>query len=789
MLIALALLVSINVFGQKSQDFYKTLSKDGAWCWFSDPRAIYVEGRSKQVIGGWVSTDGSIMVGSYNTETKQIKEVNLHPKFVKDDHANPSFLLLPDKRIMVFYSPHGGEGSKNYFRVTKNPEDISEWQEVQTYSKNSVGWRGFTYTNPIMLSKENNRIFLFWRGGDSKPTFIYSDDLGKTWSDILTLVSSNGVVSNRPYIKYTTNGKDEIHFAFTDGHPRDEPLNSIYYLKYKGGKFYKANGTEIGTMKTLPLKHEMCDLVYDAKALYEKTRFGVRAWIWDIALDAAGKPILVYTRLPEETTHQYWYARWNGTIWEDYKICNAGSSFPRQYEKKEDRINEPHYSGGINIDHENPNTVYLSRPVNNVFEIFKYETADNGKTWTSVAVTQNSKKDNVRPFAIRGMDSSKELQILWMQNDRYPGFTDYNSQIKLGLLKEKPAANLTKQAVNDAMSVVANWQMKETEGRETADWTYGALYSGMVEYAKATNDTTCFNWLKSVGDKLRWAQKLDANPDMRYHADDYAVGMMYAEMSRVFNNKSMYRPIERYFDFILKYPSQRDLKHTFEPGNYCTERWSWCDALFMGPTVWAKMANITGKKTYLEFMDKEYQLSYNYLYNKEHHLFFRDDEYFSKKEKNGQPVFWGRGNGWVLAGLPLIIKELPADFKNKKFYENLFVEMAKKIASLQDKNGYWHASLLDPESYPNPEMSCTGFYVYALAWGINNGYLNKAKYQPVVEKGWQSMIKSVFPNGKLGWVQPVGADPQKVTEDMTAVYGVGAFLLAGTELTKLVKNR
>jgi rhamnogalacturonyl hydrolase YesR len=199
------------------------------------------------------------------------------------------------------------------------------------------------------------------------------------------------------------------------------------------------------------------------------------------------------------------------------------------------------------------------------------------------------------------------------------------------------------------------------------------------------------------------------------------------------------------------------------------------------------MANITGKKEYLKFMDKEYRYTHKYLYSKEHHLFFRDDEYFDKKEKNGQPVFWGRGNGWVMAGLPIIIQELPDDFKNKKFYEKLYVEMAQKIASLQDENGYWHASLLDPDSYPHPETSSTGFFTYSLAWGVNNGYLDKTTYQPIVEKGWKALVKAVYPNGKLGWVQPIGADPQHTTEEMTAVYGVGAFLLTGTEMLKMQK--
>ncbi len=355
--------------------------------------------------------------------------------------------------------------------------------------------------------------------------------------------------------------------------------------------------------------------------------------------------------------------------------------------------------------------------------------------------------------------------------------------------KGSPDNEITKDSIRSIMQRVASWQIEKATGKETAEWTDAVLYAGMVEYARSTNDSICLHWLKAVGNKLKWAQNLQINPFLRYHADDYAVGMMYAEMYRLFKEKKMYRPMENYFDFILMYPSTRSLKHTWEPHSLCTERWSWCDALFMAPPVWARLANITGKKEYLAFMDSEYHYTYEHLYDKKQRLFFRDDEYFEKKEPNGQPVFWGRGNGWVLAGLPLIMNELPADFKNKKFYETLFIEMAGRIAGLQDKEGYWHASLLDPESYPNPETSCTGLYTFALAWGVNNGYLDKTKYGPVVEKGWKALTEAVDSNGKLGWVQPVGADPRKVTRDMTDVYGVGAFLLAGTEMIKLAAEQ
>jgi rhamnogalacturonyl hydrolase YesR len=188
-------------------------------------------------------------------------------------------------------------------------------------------------------------------------------------------------------------------------------------------------------------------------------------------------------------------------------------------------------------------------------------------------------------------------------------------------------------------------------------------------------------------------------------------------------------------------------------------------------------------------MYDEYKVTTDYLYSKENSLFFRDSRFFTRKEENGKPVFWGRGNGWVFAGLPVIIRELPKNYEHRDFFINLYKDMAAKILSLQDKNGYWHASLLDPGSYPNPEMSATAFFVYGMAWGINNGYLDKKTYMNAVLRGWKSMTEAVWPDGKVGWIQPIGEDPKNVTHEMTEVYGVGGFLLAGTEIMKLAKKK
>ncbi|BDD08043.1 hypothetical protein FUAX_04750 [Fulvitalea axinellae] len=342
-----------------------------------------------------------------------------------------------------------------------------------------------------------------------------------------------------------------------------------------------------------------------------------------------------------------------------------------------------------------------------------------------------------------------------------------------------------KKAVKSVMAKTAFWQTKQQLRKKNNDWTNGALYAGMVEWAKIADDTYYFDWLKGIGEQNNWDRI--KRKKVYYHADDFCVGQMYTELFRKYKDSAMIKPMVAHLDSILANPSSVSLDFEKTSDDHYQNRWSWCDALFMAPTVWTKLYKETGKKEYLEFMYKEFKATTDFLYDQKEDLYYRDSNFFSKKEKNGKNVFWGRGNGWVFGGLAVILSELPADYEHRAYFVDIYKKMAKKIASLQSEEGYWRASMLDPESYPNPEMSCTGFFTYGLAWGINNGLLEKDKYGPSVRKGWKTMVKSVWPDGKLGWIQPVGASPQSVTAEMTDVYGVGAFLLAGTEIYKMSK--
>ncbi|MEX2428181.1 MAG: BNR-4 repeat-containing protein [Bacteroidales bacterium] len=251
---------------------------------------------------GFVTSTGDITISTYDHTTGEKDKKVIYPELQIDDHVNPSLLFLPDGRLMAFFTRHNGGF---YYTTTIEPEDISKWEKL---SYIEMGPRLY-YSNPALLKDENNRIYVFLRGGhESKPVYIYSDDYGKNWSDPKKLVSHVGISSdNRPYTKVQNGGKSKIWFAITDGHPRVEPLNSIYVFYYENEKYYQVDGQKIASMEELPIDQNLIDKAYD----WAETK--VRSWIWDLAIDETGNPRIAYTRLNEETRHQYYYASWNGS--------------------------------------------------------------------------------------------------------------------------------------------------------------------------------------------------------------------------------------------------------------------------------------------------------------------------------------------------------------------------------------------------------------------------------------------------------------------------------------------
>jgi unsaturated rhamnogalacturonyl hydrolase len=348
----------------------------------------------------------------------------------------------------------------------------------------------------------------------------------------------------------------------------------------------------------------------------------------------------------------------------------------------------------------------------------------------------------------------------------------------------KPSAEISPSAVLTTMKLVADWQLAHpsptTQRYGEKAWTYGAFYAGVMTLSEIAGTPKYHDAMVAMGKKFEW------QPAPRvYHADDHCVSQTYLELYLKDRDAAMLQPTKARFDFILAHPATNDL-HMGVKG--AQDRWNWCDALFMGPPAWIRLFKATGDQRYLDFMDKEWRATSDFLYDTNEHLYFRDSTYFEKREVNGKKVFWSRGDGWVLAGLARVLELMPTNYPDRKFFEQQFQEMAAKIASLQQPDGLWRSSLLDPESYPLKETSGSGFYTFALAWGMNHGLLKPAKYRPVVFKAWPALVGCVTPEGKLEHVQPVGADPKIFAPESTDVFGVGAFLLAGKEMYRFAET-
>jgi unsaturated rhamnogalacturonyl hydrolase len=358
------------------------------------------------------------------------------------------------------------------------------------------------------------------------------------------------------------------------------------------------------------------------------------------------------------------------------------------------------------------------------------------------------------------------------------------AQVRAAAAAAAALPELSPPAIMAVMEKVADWQLTNASPSSTHykdnGWTYGAFYAGVMALDSLASTPKYHEAMVAMGNKNGWQLGTRV-----YHADDQCVGQTYLELYLEDHDPAMLGPTKERLDNILAHPSSDSLDFA-KKGK--ADRYWWCDSLFMGPPTWARLYKATGDKKYLDFMDKEWWAASDFLYDKDEHLYFRDSRYFTQREANGQKIFWSRGNGWVMGGLARVLQMMPADYPTRSRYESQFKEMAAKIASLQQPDGLWHASLLDPASYPLKETSGSGFFVYALAWGINQGLLDRAKYEPVVRRGWLALEGCVTPEGKLGYVQQVGADPKSFKPEDYEVYGAGAFLLAGKEMWLLAKK-
>ncbi len=345
-------------------------------------------------------------------------------------------------------------------------------------------------------------------------------------------------------------------------------------------------------------------------------------------------------------------------------------------------------------------------------------------------------------------------------------------------LKAQKADVFSDKYILKAMKKATFWQLKHPK-HEPNEWHNGAFYAGVFSAYKTTGSKRIYKAIYDMGESVRWQPG-----KLWYDADSHVIGQTYIDMYRLSKEEKMIRPVIDTMNVFMERP--------FPSRGIRKIPWWWCDALFMAPPVLVKLGTTLNEEKYLKLNDQLYRQAYDLLYDQDEKLFARDLRYVwsyteeDLKESNEEKIFWSRGNGWVMGGLVRIIEELPETYQERNFYIELFKEMSQKIAAIQQPDGLWRASLLDPEAYPGGEASGSGFFTYGIAWGINKGILSREKYLPAVKNAWKALCGLQHKDGMIGWVQPVGADPRKdFSTESWEVYGTGAFLLAGSEMIKL----
>jgi len=339
-------------------------------------------------------------------------------------------------------------------------------------------------------------------------------------------------------------------------------------------------------------------------------------------------------------------------------------------------------------------------------------------------------------------------------------------------------ADLDAGSIVRDMTLVADWQLAHMSTYDPRAWEVAPFWAGIVSFAPLSRDpATYLEAARANGQRTAWAP--GPSP---FLADDHAITQSYFQLYLVDRDRRLIAPSLESFDEFARQPFDEPLEFDHDRAE---REWVWCDALFMAPPALALATQATGNRRYSDLMSRRWWKTADYLYDPRERLFYRDSRFFEEHAPNGARVLWSRGNGWVLAGLARVLSYLPEDHADRPRFLALFQAMAERIAGLQQPDGYWTASLLDPASWPGPETSGTGFVTYALAWGVNGGVLEHPRYEPIGRRGWAALVRAIQPGGMLGYAQSPSDRPGPAEAGHAEPYASGAFLLAGTEVYRL----
>ena len=350
----------------------------------------------------------------------------------------------------------------------------------------------------------------------------------------------------------------------------------------------------------------------------------------------------------------------------------------------------------------------------------------------------------------------------------------------------------SRAAVIAAMTLANNYFMAKwpdpgipivtDKSRPSHIWTRSVYYEGLMALYGVDPQARYTDYAIAWGTSHAWGLNNGATTTS---ADDQCAGQTYLDLYKIDPRPERMRDIRTSIDQALTVA--------------IPSAWFWIDAIQMAMPVYARLGVLTGSTTYFDKMYGYYAYTKNTwgtagLYNKTENLWWRDMDFDPPYvEPNGQSCYWSRGNGWVYAALVRVLDILPATDPHRAEYLADFQAMSTALRAVQRTDAYWNVSLHDPTHFPGKELTGTSLFTYGMAWGVRKGFLADATFRPVAVNAWNALVaNSLHANGFLGWVQGSGKQPldgQPLTADKVPDFedfGLGCFLLAGSEIAKLV---
>lgn len=346
-------------------------------------------------------------------------------------------------------------------------------------------------------------------------------------------------------------------------------------------------------------------------------------------------------------------------------------------------------------------------------------------------------------------------------------------------------ALLSRRRIAGIIYKVNDYWQKTCPEHGNAFWHHAVYHIGNLAAYRVTGEKRYADFSKAWAEKNRWCGATSSDrTEWKYsygETDDY---VLFGDWQACF---------QVYADLYFLEPDEKKIARAQEVVGYQMstpqqDYWWWADGLYMAMPVMTRLFRITGDSLLLQKQYEYFAYARRLMYDPESDLFYRDAKYIYPRHatENGKKDFWARGNGWVIAALAKVLDDYPSEVPYREEYLDMFCRLAASVAAAQQPEGYWTRSMWDPRQAPGPETSGTAFFTYGLVWGINRGVLDKKIYGPVAEKAWHYLVETALqPDGHIGYVQPIGekAIPgQVIDRRSTADFGVGAFLLAASEM-------